>query len=533
MTFGRLDGSPSASGIAAVALVGTLIAIYVVSQFLRNSIGVIAPNLAAELGLTPGDIGLLSSVFFFAFAAVQIPLGMALDRFGPRRCLLACVAITAAGAVVFATATSTAGLIAGRSLLGLGVSSFLVAPLAIYASRFSPQRFAGITGLHIGIGTFGTLLATAPLAFSTLAIGWRNSFLVTAGVTLFVGLLIAVVVKKEPPAQVRPDNLRESLAGILAVIRTPSVWRLFVMQLVVYSSFALFAGLWGGPYLTHIYGYGLEERGNLLLIPVLTQIVGSFMWGPTDRLFGSYKLPSLLGGVLTAAAFGYLALAGTLSPPGLAIWLAVFGLVSAYVPVLVAHGKALFPMHLVGRGLTWLNIGSMGGVFMTQIVSGYVIGLFPTGPGGVYELDAYRLVFGLQAGFILLACLDLFRFAGARFRCPGEDQPCAACRALGQQSLLFHLHFVRCGVSYCGAVAIPPPSLGVSSLDLGRSATGGPFFCRWRVIGGEPTRRRPDRAAAPRAESPPPGRPASRGRRRAGRTKPIARTGARPYRERG
>jgi MFS family permease len=408
MTFWRPGGAPSAAGVAAIALVGTLIAVYTVSQFLRNSIGVIAPNLASELGLTPGDIGLLSSVFFFTFAAAQIPVGMALDRFGPRRCLLACVAVTVAGAVVFAAATSTAGLIAGRSLLGLGVSSFLVAPLAIYAARFSPQSFAGITGLHIGIGTIGSLLATAPLAYSTVAIGWRNSFLVTAGITLFVGLLIALVVREQRPAPVRRETLRDSLAGIVAVIRTPSVWRLFVMQLVVYSSFALIAGLWGGPYLTHIYGYGLEERGNLLLIPVAMQIVGSFLWGPTDRLFGSYKVPTLLGGALTALAFGYLAVVGKPSPAGIVVWLVVFGLVSAYVPILVAHGKALFPMALVGRGLTWLNIGSMGGVFLSQAISGYLIGLFPPAPDGGYALDAYRAVFGLQAAFILLACLVYF-----------------------------------------------------------------------------------------------------------------------------
>jgi MFS family permease len=418
MTIGRLDGTPSANvGLAALALVGTLVAIYTVSQFLRNSIGVIAPDLASELGLSPGEIGLLSSAFFFTFAAVQIPLGMALDRFGPRRCLLACVGLAVVGTVVFAAATSTLGLIVGRSLQGVGAASFLMAPLAIYARQFSPQRFATITGLHIGIGTVGTLLATAPLAFSTVAIGWRGSFMAMAGVTLLIGVLIALFVKDRQPAQVRGtaprktsretwrETWRESLSGIVAVMRTPSVGRLFVMQMVVYSSFALIAGLWGGPYLTHIYGYGLEERGNLLLIPVLAQIVGSFVWGPTDRLTGSYRRPVLLGGVLTAVAFGVLAVGGTLPPMALVAWLAAFGLVSAYVPVLVAHGRALFPLHLVGRGLTVLNIGSMGGVFLSQVVSGFVIGLFPTAPDGGYALAAYGLVFALQAAFILLACL--------------------------------------------------------------------------------------------------------------------------------
>ena len=213
--------SPTATSGAAIALVATLISIYIVSQFLRNSIGVIAPNLADDLGLSPAEIGILSSTFFFTFAAIQIPLGMALDRFGPRLCLVVGAAITVLGAVVFAAAASPDVLILGRALLGLGTAGSLVASLAVYAQRFPPDRFATLTGLQVGIGTIGTLIATAPLAFSTATIGWRGSFLAVGAFTLVVGLLIAVVVKDEAPTRARRETLRESLAGIAAVMRTP------------------------------------------------------------------------------------------------------------------------------------------------------------------------------------------------------------------------------------------------------------------------------------------------------------------------
>jgi MFS family permease len=416
---------------AAVTLVATLIAIYIVSQFLRNSIGVIAPDLAGELGLSAAEIGLLSSTFFFTFAAVQIPVGMALDGFGPRLCLIVGAAVTVIGAIVFASATSPAILILGRALLGLGTAGSLVASLAVYARRFPPDRFATLTGLQVGIGTVGTLIATAPLAYSTATIGWRGSFLVVGAFTFVVGLLIAVVLNSDAPVggrhqrvdstsprrrasppsclrRARGETLRESLSGILAVMRTPSVGRLFVMNLVMYSSFALIAGLWGGPYLTHVYGYSLEQRGNLLLVPVLAQILGATLWGASDRLLGSHKLPVLVGATLTALLLGYLAIVGTLTSSMLIVWFAAFGLAAAYFPVLIAHGKALFPPHQVGRGLTVLNMGSMGGTFLVQAISGFVIELFPTGPDGAYALDAYRLVLGLQAGFILLACLAYF-----------------------------------------------------------------------------------------------------------------------------
>ena len=128
----------------------TLAAIYLVSQFLRNSVGVIAPDLAAEIGLNAGEIGLLSSAFFFAFAAAQIPLGVALDRYGPKRCMLVCAAIAFVGTLAFAAAATPAGLVAARVLMGLGSSCYLMAPLALYARRFPPERFTLLAGIQIG-----------------------------------------------------------------------------------------------------------------------------------------------------------------------------------------------------------------------------------------------------------------------------------------------------------------------------------------------------------------------------------------------
>jgi MFS family permease len=400
--------SQSRSAIASTAptLVATLASIYIVSQFLRNSVGVIAPNIAADIGLSPAEIGLLSSVFFFAFAAVQLPLGMALDRFGPRLCLLAGAAITVIGAIVFAFAPDAGVLILGRGLMGLGTAGALVAPLAVYARRFPPERFATLSGLQIGLGTLGALIATAPLAFSTATIGWRNSFVAVAAFTLLIGLLVGAVVRDGGPvATGTRETLQQSLSGIFEVVRMPSMGRLFAMNLVLYSPFALIVGLWGGPYLAHIYGYGLEERGSFLLIPVVTQIAGLMLWGPMDRVLGSHKLPVLIGAGTTAVALGYLAAVGTLSTSGLVLWFAAFGFLSGFGPVLIAHGKSLMPAHQLGRGLTILNMGTMGGTFLVQAVSGFVIGLFPTTAAGGYDLAAYRWVFGLQAGFIALVSL--------------------------------------------------------------------------------------------------------------------------------
>lgn len=413
MTIKAEDGKPPAiSRREALILVGTLASIYVVSQFLRNSIGVIAPNLASELQLSAGEIGVLSSAFFFAFAGAQIPLGVALDRYGPKNCMLVCAIIATSGAVLFSFATTPVLLVTARALMGLGSSCYLMAPLALYARRFDAHRFATLVGIQLGVGTLGTLAATAPFAFAVAAIGWRTTFLLVSGVMVLAGVLVALIIKGDDlhGAGTPRESLRESLAGTLEALRTPSVGRLFLMHLTAYSSFVIVVGLWGGPYLTHIYGYDLIERGDMLFLAVVAQIAAAMVWGTTDRLFNSYKIPVLTGALLTAAAMAYVAIVGTLSTAGLFVWIVAVGAFTAYTPVLIAHGKSVFPPHLVGRGMTLLNMGTMGGVFIFQTLSGFVIDLFPVREG-VYSLEAYRAVFALQALCIVLGCIG---YLGAR-----------------------------------------------------------------------------------------------------------------------
>jgi MFS family permease len=396
--------------VAALAILATLGVLYIVSQFLRNSVGVIAPNLASEMGLSPLEIGLLSSMYFFVFAAVQLPLGVALDRFGPKLCMLVSVAITVIGCGVFALAQGATGLVTGRALLGLGTACFLMAPLALYARWFAPERFSTLGGIHLGIGSLGALAATAPMAYSTATFGWRATFLGVGAFTIAIGLLTLLIVSDQPPgtkSTARRETLSESIAGIWAVVRTPSIGRIFMIQLASYPSYILVVGLWGGPYLTHIYGYDLKGRGDILFVAALAQIVGSFFWGPTDRLFGRHKIPIMLACSFSCTALAAFALLGRMPAPLLVAVFALLGFSTGAVSIVLAHGRSLVPPHLLGRTMTLLNIGTMGGGFVVQLISGAVIELF-AGEGGAYPLIAYQVVFGLQAAFMLVALAVYF-----------------------------------------------------------------------------------------------------------------------------
>jgi len=399
----------SAIAIAVVVTLGTL---YIVSQFLRNSVGVIAPNLAEEMGLSPIEIGLLSSIYFLAFAATQIPLGIALDRYGPKTCMLVCVGFTVLGCALFALAQSAGGLVAARAILGFGTASFLMAPVALYARWFPPERFSTFAGIQLGLGSLGALFATAPLALATASFGWRATFLGVGACAAVIGAVMWLLVTDDPPgarSAPRPrETFRESVAGIWEVIRTPSVGRVFMAQLSSYPTYILVAGLWGGPYLTHIYGYDLKGRGDILFLAAFTQMMASFFWGPCDRWFGSHRTPVLIGLGMCLTSLLLLAGLGTLPIPLLLVVFAMVGLATGQSSVLMAHGRSLVAPHLLGRTITLLNMGAMGGSFLVQFISGAIIDLFPR-QGDAYPLEAYRLVFGLQAVLVLTGLLTYFR----------------------------------------------------------------------------------------------------------------------------
>jgi len=389
---------------AGIWLVAVLSTAQLVSQFLRSAISVIAPNLVTELNISATGLALLSSSFFFAFALAQIPIGMLIDRFGPRATMLWSTMLAVVGCVVFAMGTDLNTLVLGRILMALGCSSFYVAPLAIYSRWFKPKYFSTVTGIQLGLSGLGLLAATSPLAFAASTIGWRPSFVIVGVLAGLSGLIVLLWVRDDPPgappSEHKKENFAESLRGLLVVTRTPSFWPIFAIFVTNYAVVITTLGLWGGPYLAHVYDYDLQTRGFFLLVLAFSSTASVFVWGPADRIFGNYRTPILLGAGSSLVMLIWIALAGKMSPMLLLIWFALYGFVTAYPPVLVAQGRALFPPQLVGRGLTLFNLATMGGVAVFQFSTGAVIEYMAPNQS-IYPLEAYQAAFGLQA--ILLA----------------------------------------------------------------------------------------------------------------------------------
>ena len=411
----------ASSGIVVVA---ALVGIYMLSQFFRNALGVLGPDLSKAFDLDAARLGFLSSIFFLSFALAQIPLGMAIDRWGPRPAMLVTAALMIGSTILFAVSRNYAELAAARMLMGFGCCSFLMAPLALYAERFPAEKFSTITGVHIGGGSFGMLAATAPLAWLAAHVGWRNSFLTAAAIAAVMATCLFLFAREAPVAilhrQARRETFAQAIAGVAAAARIPGFWRMFFMQAATYGAFASIIGLWIGPWLSQVYGLPLESRGQMTLILAGAQIAGLFFWGASDRWFASYRKPALIGILL---ALGVLAIGALVQLPTAALpaFMAAFGFFFGLTPILTAQGKALFPRELTGRGMTFINSGVIGGAFAQQALTGFVIEAFGSRiVEGVrtYPPEAFRLVFGLLA---LQLALALFFYSRAPDHHPMRD----------------------------------------------------------------------------------------------------------------
>ena len=403
-----------------ILLVATCCFSYVISQFLRNSVGVIAPDLAVEFDIHPSSMGLLSGAFFLAFGCVQMPLGICLDRFGARQTMFLCLAATTFACCMFALAQGFESMLLARILMGLGCSPLLMGPMLLYSRWFSRERFATISGIHLAVGNLGAIGATAPLAFTAATIGWRGAFWGLAVFALLMAWMVQAFIQDAPPGH-KPhpkENWRQALNGLKQVLLHPDVCKILPLSLAGYASFITLLGLWFSPYLADVHGFDLEARGDALLLVSLAHAGGILLWSPVDRWANSRKYPVLFGVVASVALMSCLALLPD-PPAGLAIALFFLqGACSAYIPVLMAHGRSIFPDRLTGRAITLFNMGNILGVFLLQSLSGLVLQAFLGSGEAPTPESAYRAIFAFLA--LLLAAAGVI-YARVPDRRPGEQ----------------------------------------------------------------------------------------------------------------
>ncbi|MBN2739266.1 MAG: MFS transporter [Rhodobacteraceae bacterium] len=368
--------------------IACLVAAYLLSQFYRTCLAVLTPVLHDQIGVTAGDLAVSLGLWYGAFALVQIPVGEALDRIGPRRTVGWTLALGGGGgAVAFALAQGPMGIHVAMVLIGMGCGPILVGSYFIFARAFNPALFGTLAASMIGVGSLGNLAGAAPLASAVATFGWRPSLWVLAGVTLVVAILI-LVFARDPERLSQPVGARRGSA--LDVLKLPGFWMLLPLTMANYTAAAGIRGVWAGPYLADVFGADAHVIGRVTLVMGLAMIAGNFAYGPADRIFGSHKRVIVLGNAVLA-----LALAGLFIWTAQSLWmatmiLALVGFFGASFPVIMAHGRTFYPPHLTGRGVTLHNMFSIMGVAAMQFASRPV---FDVASAHFAPATAYGLLF--------------------------------------------------------------------------------------------------------------------------------------------
>ncbi|MCC6456298.1 MAG: MFS transporter [Caldilineaceae bacterium] len=390
------------------AVFGLFTAAYFLSYFFRSANAVIAGDLARELQLSAGELGLLTSLFFATFAAIQLPLGVWLDRWGSRWVTPALMFVGALGSLIFALAPSLVPLAIGRALIGVGMAGVLMGSLKIFSQWFSAARFATVSGLLVGIGAMGALLAASPLAWLNEAIGWRAVFVVGAVATALVAASIMLWTRNTPPG-VAWTGGQAAIGGLGRVFGDWRFWHMAPIAFFLAGVTMGFQGLWAGPYLFDVAGLDQLAAGNVLLWMAIGLTVGFIAAGQLADRFGIARVT-----VVATAFFALCQFALALRPP--LLWIgplyALFGFTGGFNVMIVTQARQIFPLHMTGKAVTAINLFAIGGTFLLQWWMGLIIGLFPVDAGGAYPSQAYSamlLVMGVGTTLSLLWYLPMLR----------------------------------------------------------------------------------------------------------------------------
>ncbi|MEZ5729549.1 MAG: MFS transporter [Burkholderiaceae bacterium] len=382
---------------------------YFMSYALRSINAAIAPELVREFGLSNAALGSLSAAYFFAFAAMQLPLGTWLDRYGSRRTDAALLLLAAAGCFVFSMAQGVGMLWVGRALIGAGVAGALMSSLRAFRFWYAPQRQGQLVAWMLVVGTGGALASTVPVRAALPIYGWRGVF-VAAGVLLIVAsMAIRWLLPRNEQTQPKVANGPGLWRGYLDVYADRYFWRFGVMAVVVHSGFISFQSLWTGPWFTEVLAMTPDQAAEALFLLNLVLMFGFLLLGwLAPRLeragLSVLRLVALTTVVVIAL---HVAIAFASGPLALVLWI-VYAVVATYYTLMQTHVSLSFPPALTGRAFTAYNLLIFGGIFLAQWLFGGLVDLIAT-TGVPLEL-AFRRALLVWTGAEVLALAWLVGF---------------------------------------------------------------------------------------------------------------------------
>jgi MFS family permease len=367
------------------------------NQAARATMGLLAPLIALEFGLSASELGLLAATFFAGYALAQLPIGLALDLWGVRRVQTVLALVAAVGFALAALADDPWLLALGRFITGIGVSAGLIAMIKAASQWFARDRIAALSGAGVFIGAFGGVVATVPAQWALPVLGWRGVFWVLAGLALIVAVWLAVAVPAAPKRE--PRRLSQDLIAFARVFKHPAFLR-YAPAICSLSAFGFtYQGLWAGPWLRDAAGLGDDDRALVLLCYAVGLMLGSLLLGQAASGLTSRGRHPMLA---TLAALGVLALVKIwlILAPASAVWLLMLAwvmvgfCVGGGPPGYAAVGREFGP-EMQGRVATAINFSMLCLVFLLQNAIGWVLDLWPRTATGGWDPAAYAWALGL------------------------------------------------------------------------------------------------------------------------------------------
>ncbi len=384
---------------------------YLLSQFFRAFLAIISVELGTELSLDAAQLGQISAIWFAVFALAQFPVGVALDRFGPRRTISLVMLFAVLGAGLFAVAHSFAACLLAMGLIGVGCAPVFMGGLYHFGRTEPPGRFAMLTSMMIGLGTLGNMAGAAPLAHAVAAFGWRPSMAGIAALTAS-SCLLTYALLRDPPRIVRADGSSGGLIeGLRELLAMRALWFLAPLVSLSYAVIIAVRSLWIAPFFGQVHQYDAVARGNAAFVMAAAMSAGALAYGPLERWIGSPKTTTLIGSIVTGLAFLGLGVWGERSASAALVFIAIIGAAGMTYGILMAHARTFFPAALLGRGVTFVNFLFIAGAGVLQAYSGpFVQVRTAAGAPPAETFGELHLIFGA----LLLAATALYAFAPAR-----------------------------------------------------------------------------------------------------------------------
>lgn len=371
---------------------------YFLSYLYRVVNSIIAGDLSTDLDLNATELGFLTSAYLITFAVIQLPLGVLLDKYGPRRIEAFLLLFAALGAAIFATATSFNMLVIGRALIGLGVSACLMAAFKSFVQWFPADRLPLANGLHMTAGGLGVLCASSPTAWLLETLVWRDLFWILAIATLLVAIIIFFAVPDKPSViKSLPDkkiDLASHIGGIFHILSDRYFWRIIPVAVSTQAAALALIGLWTGPWFRDIAGFNEAEVANSLFLIAVSMIVGYIVIGYIAYFFSKRGINSMTIALVGMTAFILTQMILVFHPVYFArsTWM-LFGFFSTSSILTYAALSQRFLAQYAGRANTALNFLVFVVGFFTQWGIGAVIDTFPSGNDGSYSPEGYQQVF--------------------------------------------------------------------------------------------------------------------------------------------